>query len=135
MPPTSCAASEYDSATAGNALSRVDSGQTENRAVRAPMARMRASKRAASRRSSTLLSSRLEGPCCSTTKLHPPRRRFIHAFSKFSQVGQERLALFGSRPPVEVDAVGGGDRWHHTGRGICLDPLEQLDVVVDDFFE
>src|SRR3954452_15168083 len=62
-------------------------------------------------------------------------RRFIHALSKFSQVGQERLALFRSRPPVEVDAVGGGDRWNNTGRGICRYPLEQLDVVVDDFFE
>jgi hypothetical protein len=63
----------------------------------------------------------------------------MHQFAialQLSQIRNQRSALVGRRPPIEVHAVGRRDRWDgRTWHRIRVHALEELDVVVDHFFE
>ena len=65
----------------------------------------------------------------------PIDRPHYHVRLQFSQVRQKRRAFLESGPPVEMDAIGGRHRRHHTRRRVCFDPLEEGHVVVYDVLE
>jgi hypothetical protein len=52
-----------------------------------------------------------------------------------SRRDKERGPLLRRRPPIEVDAIGRGDRRDDAGRCVDLHALEELDGVIDDILE
>ena len=70
----------------------------------------------------------LDSPPSRTHSSHAPR-------SEFPQIRQEGRAQLGTRRAIEVYAVSRRGWRDHAGRGERLDALEELHVVIDDFFE